>query len=406
MADSSPLFDVAVIGGGLIGPTLALALVQKGFSVALLDAAPPRARAAKGFDGRAYALAPAAARLLAGLGVWPALAAQAEPIRHVKACGGEAPGAGASPWFLDMDAAEMGNGPLGYMVEDGALFAALERALARAAKDGGRLRRWQGLAVTGQRSGAAEAEVTTATGLTLKARLLIGADGRESGMAARAGIARLSWPYDQSALVTTLAHEAPHGGTAYQIFLPEGPFALLPLPGGQRSSVVWSQPEAAAEAWRTAPEEALLAALRERAGVVLGRLSLSGPRFSYPLRFGLAESFTAPRLALVGDAAHGVHPLAGQGLNLGMRDVAALAEVLEKAALRGEDIGQADVLARYGQARYSETLSRALGMDALARAFRGQNPLAFALRRFGLGLAGQIGPLRRALMREAAGPQA
>lgn len=406
MAERSPLFDMAVIGGGLIGPALALALVQKGFSVALLDAAPPRARAAKGFDGRAYALAPAAARLLTGLGVWPALAAEAEPIRQVKACGGEAPGAGASPWFLAMDAAEMGAGPLGYMVEDGALFAALEAALARAAKGGGRLQRWQGLAVTGQASGLAEAEVTAPGGFALRARLLIGADGRESGMVRRAGIARLSWPYDQSALVTTLAHEAPHGGTAYQIFLPEGPFALLPLPGGQRSSVVWSQPSAAAEVWRLAPEAALLAALQARAGQVLGRLSLVGPRFTYPLRFGLAESFTAPRLALVGDAAHGVHPLAGQGLNLGMRDVAALTEVLAEAALRGEDIGQADVLARYSAARYGETLSRALGMDALARAFRGQSPLAFALRRFGLGLAGEIGPFRRALMREAMGPGA
>lgn len=388
--------DVLIVGGGLNGPALALALAQAGLTVALVDARQDE-RAERGFDGRAYALAIASQRLLSALGVWAAVGPGAQPIRQIKASDGRA-GAGAAPFFLHFDADEMQEGPMGHMVEDRALFAAFRNALDRTA--GITLHAGEG--VVAQETAAGRAAVTLAGGRRLAGRVLVGCDGRGSGTATRAGIARQGWSYGQTALVCAVAHERPHDGIAQQFFMPEGPLAILPLPGNA-SSIVWTQPSAQAAAIEALPDAGYLAALAPRFGDFLGALRLVGDRFSYPLSLSLASRWVAPGLALAGDAAHGVHPIAGQGLNLGFRDVAALAEVLATAARRGEDIGALDVLQRYERWRRFDTVAMALGMDAVNRLFSNDNPLLRAARDMGMGLVTRAPALRQGFMRQAAG---
>ena len=232
---------------------------------------------------------------------------------------------------------------------------------------------------------------------------MIGCDGRASGTAQRAGIKRQGWGYGQTALVTALRHEHNHDGIAHQFFMPSGPLAILPLPGGHHSSIVWSETDAAAAEIQALDDDAYLAALRPRFGDFLGEIALAGARFTYPLSLTLADAFVKPRLALVGDAAHGVHPIAGQGLNLGFRDVAALAEVLIMAHRRGEDIGAVDVLERYERWRRFDSTTLALGMDSVNRLFSNDNPLLRTGRDLGLGMVNALPGLRRHFMRQAAG---
>lgn len=387
--------DILIAGGGLNGPTLALALAGAGLRVAIADPRPAGARAEAGFDGRAYALAIASQRLLSTLGLWEGLAANSQPILQVKASQGD-PGEGAGPFFLHFDSAEIEEGPVGHMLEDRFLYRALIEAMA------GRVTHLSGLSVTAQAAAAGHVAATLSDGRVLRARLLVGADGRGSGVAARAGIARRGWDYGQTALVAALDHERPHHGIAQQYFMPTGPLAILPLPGN-RSSVVWSETHAHAALIAAMDDDAFLEVLRPRFGDFLGRISLAGQRFSYPLGLSLAERYVAPRIALVGDAAHGVHPVAGQGLNLGLRDVAALAEVLVEAARRGEDIGAPLVLERYQGWRRFDATGLALGMDAVNRLFGARNPAIRAARGLGMGAISAVPGLRRGLMRQAAG---
>jgi 2-octaprenyl-6-methoxyphenol hydroxylase len=388
--------DVLIVGGGLNGPALALALAQAGLSVALVDAR-RRERAAPGFDGRAYALAVASRRLLAALGVWGALSDRAQPIVQIKATDGRA-GLGASPLFLHFDSTELPEGPMGHMVEDRALFAAFRDAMAAAPG----ITLLEGEAVTAQDTGPGRASVTLASGRQMTGRLLVGCDGRGSGTAERAGITRQGWDYGQTAIVCALSHELGHNGIAQQFFMPEGPLAILPLPEN-RSSIVWTLPAAQAAAVMALPDDGFLAALAPRFGRFLGDLRLVGDRFSYALSLSLAAHWVRPGLALAGDAAHGVHPIAGQGLNLGFRDVAALAEVLALAARRGEDIGALDVLQRYERWRRFDTVTLALGMDAVNRLFSNDNPILRLGRDLGMGLVSRMPALRRGFMRQAAG---
>ncbi len=388
-------FDILIAGGGLNGPALALALADAGLSVAVADARPADARAGDAFDGRAYALALASQRLLAALGLWPELAPNAQEIRKVEATQG-APGEGAGPFGLHFDGAEIEEGRLGYMLEDRFLYRALLAAMQ------GRVTHLPGLSVTGQEAEGAAIRATLSDGRSISARLLVGADGRQSGVAARAGIRRIGHDYGQIALVAAVDHELPHEGTAHQYFMPTGPLAILPLPGN-RSSIVWSEAEASARAIMELPDDEFLAVLRPRFGDFLGEIRLAGPRFSYPLNLTLAERYVAPRVALVGDAAHGVHPIAGQGLNLGLRDVAVLAEVLVAARRRGEDIGADLVLARYQDWRRPDATALALGMDGVNALFSNANPLLRTAREIGMGLVDAIPPLRRGFMRQAAG---
>lgn len=388
-------FDVLIAGGGLNGPALALALAGAGLRVAVADPRPAEARAGDAFDGRAYALAIASQRLLKALGLWQGLAGDSQPIREVKASQG-LPGEGAERFFLHFDSAEIEEGPVGYMLEDRFLYRGLMAAMR------GRVTHLDGVSVVSQDVGPALVTVGLSDGRQVTARLLVGADGRGSGVARRAGIARRGWDYGQTALVAAIAHERPHQGIAHQYFMPTGPLAILPLPG-DRSSIVWSETRAHAEAIAALPDAAFLEVLRPRFGDFLGPLALTGERFAYPLSLSLADRYCDARVVLVGDAAHGVHPVAGQGLNLGLRDVAALAEVLVEAARRGEDIGASAVLERYQGWRRSDATSLALGMDTVNRLFGNDNPALRLARGLGMGAVGAMPMLRRTFMRQAAG---
>lgn len=389
--------DIVIAGGGLNGPALALALAGAGFKVMVVDARPAPLRAEAGFDGRAYALAIASKRLLTVIGVWGRVADKAQPILQIKASDGLA-GMGASPFFLTFDHAEIEEGPMGFLLEDRYLYAAF-----LAAMEASSVTLMSGETVVGQEVTAEGVAVTLASGRVLRAKLLVGCDGRGSGVAARAGITRVGWGYGQTALVTAIAHDRDHRGIAHQFFMPSGPLAILPLKGGHHSSIVWSETEAAAAAIQALPDAEYLEALRPRFGDFLGKITLAGARFTYPLSLSLAERFVGPRVALVGDAAHGVHPIAGQGLNLGLRDVGALAEVLADAARRGEDIGALTVLEGYQRWRRFDATALALGMDAVNRVFSNDNPLMRLGRDLGLGIVGATPWLRRRFIRQAAG---
>lgn len=389
--------DLIIVGGGLNGCALALATAQAGFTVTVVDALPVPTRKRADFDGRAYALALTSARLLRRVGVWDAIAEHAQPMLEIKVTDGRA-GEGPAPWMMHFDHAEIEEGPMGYMVED----RHLRRAFLDAMDTAPGITHIAAETVTDQVASHAGVTVTLASGTNLKGRVLIGSDGRRSGVAERAGIKRMAWGYDQTAVVCAVAHEKPHNGIAHQFFMPGGPLAILPLTN-DRSAIVWSENTARAEALMAYNDDDFLEALRPAFGSFLGQISLVGKRFSYPLGLSLAQSFVSERVALVGDAAHGVHPIAGQGLNAGLRDVAALAQVLQEARGRGEDIGGPQALARYQQWRRFDTATLAVATDTFNRLFSNDNPLLRAARDIGMGLINAAPALRRGFIREAAG---
>ena len=385
--------DIVIVGGGLNGPVMALGAAHTGLRVTIIDALPAPTRKMPDFDGRSYALALASMRLLRGLGLWDSVADKVQPMLEIKVTDGRA-GEGPSPWMMHFDHAEIEEGPMGYMCEDRHLRQALLAALD--ADD--RITQINGETVTAQSGGTA----TLASGKTISAKLIIGADGRSSGTASRAGIKRTGWGYGQTAIVCAVGHDRPHGGIAHQFFMPGGPLAILPLTGN-RSSIVWSEGEVRAAQVMAMNDADFLDALRPAFGDFLGEISLTGKRFSYPLGLTLAQRFIADRIALIGDAAHGVHPIAGQGLNAGLRDIAALIDVLADAKARGEDIGSPAVLARYERWRRFDTATLAIATDTFNRLFSNDNPLVRAVRDAGMGLVNSAPGLRRAFIREAAG---
>ena len=388
--------DILIAGGGLNGTTLALALSSAGFHVTLVDPQPKATRAANDFDGRGYALSVASQRVLKALNIWPVIAEDAQPILEIKVTDGRA-GEGPSPMMLAFDHAEIEEGPMGFVVEDRHLRPAL-----LAAVDASDITQLNSCSVIGQAPDSNRITVTLSDGGLLRARLLVGCDGKASTVASRAGISRMGWQYDQTALVCAIQHERSHNATAHQFFMPPGPLAILPLTGN-RASIVWTEKTARAAAIADLGDDAYLNVLRPRFGDFLGDISLAGERFSYPLGLSLAKSFIGPRVALVGDAAHAVHPIAGQGLNAGLKDVASLAEVLTDAIRLGEDIGRADVLSRYRQWRRFDTATLAIATDGFNRLFSNDNGFLRAIRDIGLGAANAIPGLRRGLIREAAG---
>ncbi|MEO0929469.1 MAG: UbiH/UbiF/VisC/COQ6 family ubiquinone biosynthesis hydroxylase [Pseudomonadota bacterium] len=389
--------DLIIVGGGLNGPALALAAAQAGFKVTIIDSLPVDRRKKADFDGRSYALAHASMRLLRGIAIWDRIADQAQPMLEIKVTDGRA-GEGPSPWMMHFDHAEIEEGPMGYMVED----RHLRRAFLDAMAADKRITHLAKETVVAQSVDPASVTVTLASGKTAMGALLIGSDGRQSGTAERAGIKRTGWGYGQTAVVCAVAHEKPHGGIAHQFFMPGGPLAILPLTEN-RCSIVWSETDARAAELSAMDDAAFLDALRPAFGSFLGEISLTGARFTYPLGLTLANSFIADRIALIGDAAHGVHPIAGQGLNAGLRDVAALADVITAARGRGEDIGSQPVLARYQQWRRFDTTTLAVATDTFNRLFSNDNPLLRAARDIGMGVVNAAPGLRRAFIREAAG---
>ncbi len=388
--------DILVAGGGLNGTTLALALASGGFSVTLVDPVPAKGRADKGFDGRSYALSIASQRVLAALSLWDGLRETAGPILDIKVTDGRA-GEGPSPFVLHFDHAEIEEGPMGYMVEDRHLRPALIGAVGAAG-----ITQIDGRRVVAQSPGAAGIDVSLDDGTTISARALVGCDGRMSGVAKRAGIGHMRWSYGQTALVCAIEHEKPHNGVAHQFFMPSGPLAILPLKGN-RASIVWTEETTRAGEIQAMDDPGYLQVLHPRFGDFLGEIGLAGARFTYPLGLSFAHRFVADRVALLGDAAHAVHPIAGQGLNAGLKDVAALAQVLTDAARRGEDIGRLDVLERYEHWRRFDSASLALATDTFNRLFSNDNPLLRVVRDIGLGATNALPKLRRGFIREAAG---
>jgi len=388
--------DLIIVGGGLNGPALALAAAQGGLSSTVVDALPVDNRKAHDFDGRSYALALASQRLLHAIGLWDGLATNAQPMLEIKVTDGRA-GEGPSPFFLHFDHAEIEEGPMGYLVED----RYLRRAFLDAMEAEPLITLRHSETVVAQDTTKA-ASVTLASGEVLKGRVLVGSDGRRSGTAERAKIKRTGWGYGQTALVCAIEHEKPHGGIAHQFFMPSGPLAILPLTGN-RSSIVWSETEDNAKRINALDDADYLNALRPAFGDFLGEIKLTGTRFTYPLNLTIANGFIGERLALIGDAAHGVHPIAGQGLNAGLRDVAALAEVMTMAARRGEDIASPLVLERYQQWRRFDTATLAVATDTFNKLFSNDNPLLRMGRDLGMGLINSVPSLRRNFMREAAG---
>lgn len=397
--------DVVVAGAGLAGATFALAAAQAGLSVALIDPQPFEAQAAPSFDGRATAIAWSTFRMLDALGVGEGLRVHACRMDHILVTDGRRPGAAsraASPAYLRFDAAEIGdaNGgePLGYLVENRHIRAALAHAVT--ASDLIDLR--APMAVEGVTTDAVRAAITLSDGSILSAPLVVGAEGRGSRVRAAAGIGTLGWAYRQSGVVATVRLGRPHGNVAHEYFLPGGPFAILPLTD-QRASLVWTETTGAAEALRDASDAVFASHLMRRFGDFLDGAVPEGPRFVYPLALDLAERMTGARTALIGDAAHGVHPVAGQGLNMGLKDAAALAEALADALRLGEDIGSAGVLDRYAAWRRFDTAALSVGFDAFVRLFSNDIPPVRLARDLGMAAVNRIGPLRRAFMREAGG---
>jgi 2-octaprenyl-6-methoxyphenol hydroxylase len=390
--------DILIVGGGLNGPLLALALARSGLTSTVVDAQPAERMAASGFDGRSYALALASVRLLRRLGLWDKLEDDAQPMLEIKVSDGRAGEGPLSPFHLHFDHAEIEEGPMGHMVEDRHLRQAVLAAIA----DHALIRQCNEETVVAQEVDAQGVTLTLASGKTLTGRVLVGADGRRSGTAERAGISRTGWDYGQTAMVCAIEHDLPHHGIAHQFFMPPGPLAILPLKGN-RSSIVWSETHDNAASFNALSDEDYLAMLRPRFGDFLGEIRLAGARYTYPLNLTLANSFIAPRLALVGDAAHGVHPIAGQGLNAGLRDIAALAQVMAEARQRGEDIASALVLERYQQWRRFDTATLALATDVTNRLFASDNPLLRLGRDIGMGVINALPGLRRGFIREAAG---
>lgn len=389
--------DLIIVGGGLNGPALALAAAQGGLSSTVIDALALDTRKDPKFDGRSYALALASQRLLSAIGLWDGLASDAQPMLEIKVTDGRA-GEGPSPFFMHFDHAEIEEGPMGYLVED----RYLRRVFLDAMDANPLITLRHNETVVAQDTSPLGAVVTLASGETLRGRVLIGSDGRRSGTAERAKIKRTGWGYGQTALVCAISHEKPHNGIAHQFFMPSGPLAILPLTGN-RSSIVWSETEVKAKRIHALPDAKYLDALRPAFGDFLGDIKLAGQRFTYPLNLTIANNFIAERLALIGDAAHGVHPIAGQGLNAGLRDVAALVEVMTLAQRRGEDIGSPLVLERYQQWRRFDTATLAIATDTFNRLFSNDNPILRMGRDLGMGLVNSVPSLRRTFIREAAG---
>ncbi|WP_404711564.1 FAD-dependent monooxygenase [Sphingomonas sp. MMS24-J13] len=387
--------DVIILGGGLVGLTLGIALDAHGLTSIIVDPADPAVLLAQGFDGRASAVASASHHMLEAIGVADRLAGQGCPIDTIRVSDG------LTPRVLAFDASSASE-PLGIMYENRLLRQALHAAAAAAE---GVTLLMKAHPATVERD-ATSARVTLADGRTLAASLLIGAEGRNSPTRAAAGINVARWSYHHAATIATLGHERPHHNVAHEIFYPSGPFALLPMTDdadGHRSAIVWTMDERDGPAMMALPDRAFLAEAEKRMGGMLGTLRSASPRSSYPLGFHHTARITDTRLALVGDAAHGIHPIAGQGLNLGFRDAAALAEVLVEGARLGLDPGDAQLLARYERWRALDSFVVAATTDGLTRLFGLPGKAPRAVRRFGLDMVARIAPLKDRFVAEARG---
>jgi 2-octaprenyl-6-methoxyphenol hydroxylase len=395
---------IVIAGGGLAGLSLALALKQRfGAGLDLILADPALAETGRR-DDRAFAIAAAGRRMFGALGVWEAMAAGAEPITDMVVSDSRTRDVVRPVYLTFARDAEAGE-PFAHMVFSGVVNAVLRDACAKA----GVAFRAQAVvgAELGGDSGHGAARLTLSGGETVSAALVVGADGKRSRLREAAGIGWVGWDYGQSGIVATVRHERPHGGRASEHFLPAGPFAILPLPpapdGAFQSSIVWTEASDDAATLLALPPDDLMEALETRFGLEFGPISLASPAKAWPLSFGIARQFVGPRLALVGDAAHVIHPIAGQGLNLGLQDAAALAETIVDAARLGLDIGSAEALKPYEQARRAATVAMGLVTDGLNRLFSNDLTPVRLARDLGLGLVDRMPFVKDRLIGEAAG---
>jgi len=401
MSRSGASERIVIAGGGIAGLSLALALKQalgEAFDVVLAD---PGLAAAPRPDSRAYAVAAAARNMLGALGIWHSVEATATAMTEMVITDSRTPDL-VRPVFLTFDGEVEPGQPFAHMVENSALVA----ALLQAAKAAGVVLRAEGVR-RGTCADGGPIDVTFSGGESLPAALLVAADGARSKLRVQAGIGWVGWSYPQSGLVATIGHERPHGGRAVEHFLPSGPFAILPLAEGgklgHRSSIVWTEARENVEALLSLDDSDLLGEIERRFGLELGEIALEGRLSAHPLAFGVARRFIGERLALLGDAAHVIHPIAGQGLNLGLKDVAALAEAIVDAARLGLDPGGPEVLEAYEKGRRFDTVAMGVVTDGLNRLFSNDStPLRLA-RDLGLGLVERLPGLKRMFIREAAG---
>ncbi len=399
------MLDVCVVGAGPVGGALACRLARAGLSVAVVDRAALPPMEHPSFDGRAYAIAAGSRALLEEAGIWDALPAPPGPIEQIRVSDGK-PGRRASPLFLHFDATELRQAPdgpmaLGWMVEARNMRVALNACLHAAP-----------LALhapaLAQVSRTAEAAtITLDDGTRLQARLVIAAEGRDSPLRRQAGLAAARWSYPQAGIVCAIAHERPHHNTALEHFLPAGPFAQLPMAGSEAgpniSAIVWTERASMAPRLMALDDDAFAAEVQTRLGSHLGAIRLVGRRWLYPLSAMYVHRVTGQRLAVVGDAAHGIHPIAGQGLNLGLRDAIAMARLVIDAHAAGADVGGADLLARYQRTRRVDNLSMLVATDGLDRLFSTDNPLVRVARDVGIAAVHRMPGLKRAFMRQAMG---
>lgn len=392
---------IVIAGGGIAGLTLALAVKQAlggAFDVVLAD---PAVAARPRIDNRAYAVAAAARSMLDALGIWNEVEAFAAAMTEMQITDSRTPDV-VRPIFLTFDGEAEPGQPFAHMVENGALIA----ALLQAAKAAGVTLRPEGVR-SGNCADGGPMEIVFAGGEATSAALLVAADGARSKLREKAGIGWVGWSYPQSGIVATIGHERPHGGLAVEHFLPSGPFAMLPLPDGgrlgHRSSIVWTERSENVEALLSLDESDLLSEVERRFGLQLGEIALESRVSAHPLSFGMARRFVGDRLALLGDAAHVIHPIAGQGLNLGLKDVAALAETIVDAARLGLDPGAADVLEAYEKARRFDTVAMGVVTDGLNRLFSNDSTPLRLVRDLGLGVVERLPGLKRMFIREAAG---
>ncbi|MCC7276443.1 MAG: UbiH/UbiF/VisC/COQ6 family ubiquinone biosynthesis hydroxylase [Alphaproteobacteria bacterium] len=389
--------ETVIIGGGFVGLALGAALAEAGMETAVVDREPPATALDPAFDGRASAIAYGSRRILEGIGLWPLVAEAAAPILDIRVVDG------GSPLFLHYDHRDVGDEPLGHIVENRVIRHGLHRLAAGLP----RLLHLAPRGVAGLERDAWGVTLRLDDGAAIRARLAVAADGKRSAVRQAAGIGVTEVPYGQTAIVLTVAHALPHRNVAIEHFLPAGPFAILPLPGDatapDRSSLVWTERADLVPGILALDEEPFAAELARRFGDHWGAVRAVGPRFSYPLGLQWAQRVVDHRLALVGDAAHVIHPIAGQGLNLGIRDVAALAEALVDARRLGLDIGAPEALRRYAGRRHLDTVMLAATTDALNRLFSNDLPPLRAARRVGLAAVDRLPALKRFFMRHAMG---
>lgn len=384
--------DVLIVGGGFVGGTLACALNDQGLRAVVIEASPPRTTPSAAFDGRASAISLTSRRLLEKLGIWGQVEPDACPMLDIRVADGD------SPLFLHYDHREVGDEPFGHMVENQTLLRAVMAQLAR--RSNAVVLAPARVARLCRTSDGIEAFLDG--GGRVRAPLAIAADGRNSPTREEAGIRVTGWQYGQTAIVCTVVHELPHRFVAQEHFLPSGPFAILPLLGN-RSSIVWTERSELVPTIMALDDANFTAELSRRFGDFLGAVEVVGPRWSYPLSLQFAASAIARRLALVGDALHAMHPIAGQGLNMGFRDVAALTEVLAMARQDGGDLGSPRVLARYQRRRRFDNLQMLIATDALNRLFSNDIAPIRIARDLGLATVNRLPPLKRLFMRHAMG---